>query len=228
MIRTLIVNEVGLMGSVMASIFDDQGDIQVVASVVREQEALDYVRRKEVDIVLVSPRLPDGGTLRLIQAIYDFDPGVKSLVVGLSENQENVLRKVEAGASGYVARDSSVKDLVAAIRLAHDGKANVSPEIMSALIQRVSEFARLFSSLESSVMHNANLTPRELEILALLGQGLTNDEIGARLYIENGTVKNHVHSILNKLQVNTRQEAAAYLALLDKPTYHAGVMLGSE
>lgn len=215
MIRTLIVYETGLMGNVMASVIQDQWDIEIVASVDQAQEALEIIQRKEVDVVIISSQLPEQGTVRLIDDIYQNDPEIKTVVVGIAEKKENVLRLVEAGASGYVTRESSVEDLIAAIRMIDAGMAMVSPEIMSALIDRVSEFARMFSSLENSVIQSANLTPRELEILTLLGKGLTNDEISERLFIENGTVKNHVHSILSKLKVNSRQEAAAYLALID-------------
>jgi len=147
-------------------------------------------------------------------AIAEADPSVKVLVLGLGESKERVLRYVEAGADGYVLKNDSVDDLLRHIRAAQRGKALVSPKIAAALMSRVTELAQLFAEIESGISESADLTPREREILELIGQGLTNQEIADRLVIEVGTVKNHVHSILQKLDVSSRQDAASYLALI--------------
>jgi DNA-binding NarL/FixJ family response regulator len=137
------------------------------------------------------------------------------LAFGLAESKPRVLEYVEAGADGYVARDDSVEDLLRRIRAAHRDKAVVAPEIAAALMSRVSKYAQLFSEVQSGLHDDADLTPREREILELIGEGLTNQEIADRLVIEVGTVKNHVHSILQKLDVSSREDAAAYLAFIE-------------
>jgi DNA-binding NarL/FixJ family response regulator len=123
---------------------------------------------------------------------------------------------MEAGASGYILKDHSLEDLVETIRAAQDGKVFVSPQIAAAMMERLSNLAQLFSDVENSVTGTAGLTSRELEVLGLIGQGLTNQEIAEKLVIEIGTVKNHVHSILEKLNVGSRGEAAAYLTFIRK------------
>lgn len=163
---------------------------------------------------MVSTRLPDRGALRLTEAVTETNPTMAVLVLGVTEKKERVLQYVEAGAVGYIVRDDTVEDMLAAIRAAQKGNALVSPEIASALMERVSELAGMFADLETGVIESADLTSREVEVLELLGQNLTNQEIAERLVIEVGTVKNHVHSILNKLDVSTRDEAATYLALI--------------
>ena len=120
---------------------------------------------------------------------------------------------VEAGAAGYVLKDDSVDDLVERVRGAHAGQVRVSPGIAAALMSRVSEYAQLLDDVETGVGEAADLTPREREILDLIGQGLTNQQIGDLLVIEVGTVKNHVHSILQKLDASSRHEAAATWAI---------------
>jgi two-component system nitrate/nitrite response regulator NarL len=123
-------------------------------------------------------------------------------------------RYVEAGANGYVLKDNSVDELLTRIRVAYREKALVSPKIVAALMSRVTEWAQLFADIEAGISESADLTPREREILELIGQGLTNQEIADSLFIEVGTVKNHVHNILQKLDVSSRQDAAAYLAVV--------------
>lgn len=214
MIRVLLVNEIRLMCNVVAAALEDEPDIKVVECATSVEEALEKINHENIDIVLVSTRLPDRGALRLTEAVTETNPTMAVLVLGVTEKKERVLQYVEAGAVGYIVRDDTVEDMLAAIRAAQKGNALVSPEIASALMERVSELAGMFADLETGVIESADLTSREVEVLELLGQNLTNQEIAERLVIEVGTVKNHVHSILNKLDVSTRDEAATYLALI--------------
>jgi len=123
---------------------------------------------------------------------------------------------VEAGATGYVLKDDSLDEMIENVRAAVDDKVFVSPTIAAAMVERLSDLAQMFSNVENSVTDDAGLTPRELEVLELIGEGLTNQQISEQLVIEVGTVKNHVHSILEKLNVGSRGEAAAYLAFIKK------------
>lgn len=213
MIRVLLVTPVELIGNVIASILEDESDIEVVGCFTDAAAALQ--RAGDCDVVLASPRLPEEGGLELVAAISESFPQVKVLALGLAETRPHVLQYVEAGADGYIARDDSVEDLLHRIRSAHQDKAVVSPEIAAALMSRVTHYAQLFGEVEAGVQQAADLTPREMEVLRLVGDGLTNREIAERLVIEVGTVKNHVHSILQKLDVGSREDAAAFLALMD-------------
>ena len=216
MIRVLLVNEIRLMCNIVAAALEDETDIDVVGCVTTIDQALNRAEEESIDVVLISTRLPDDGALRLTTALSQKVPFVDVLVLGLSEKKEEVLPYVEAGAVGYVLKNDSVEDMLTAIRSAHKGKAQISPEIAAALMERVSELAQKFSSINSNVLESANLTPRELEILELIGQDMSNQEIADHLVIEVGTVKNHVHSILNKLDVANREEAATYLAIIKR------------
>jgi DNA-binding NarL/FixJ family response regulator len=216
MIHILLVNEIRFMSNVIASALEDEPDIKVVGSATSVEEALEVIALEHVDLLLVSTRLPDQGALRLTEAITEKTLTTDVLVLGVTEKKERVLQYVEAGAIGYVLKDDTVEDMLETIRAAQEGKAFISPKIASALMERVSELAGMFAALETGIIEQADLTSREIEVLELLGQNFTNQEIAERLVIEMGTVKNHVHSILNKLNVNTRDEAAAYLALIDQ------------
>lgn len=215
-IHILLVNEIRLMGNVIAAALEYEPDIHVVGRVTTPDDALQLVQENLVDVVLVSTRLPDQGALKLTSAITEAAPATKVLALGLTEEKKRILRYVEAGATGYVLKDDSLEDLINIVRAAQDGQVFVSPKIAAAMMERLSDLAQMFSNVENSVTDSAGLTPRELEVLEQIGQGLTNQEIAEYLVIEVGTVKNHVHSILEKLNVSSRGEAAAYLAFIKK------------
>lgn len=215
-IHLLLVNESGLIGNVIRAALEDEPDLKVVASVTSAEAALKIVREQTIDVALVSTRLPEQGALKLTSAITQLAPSTKVLALGLTEEKKHVLRYVEAGATGYVLRDHSLEDLIETVRAAQDGKVFVSPQIAAAMMERLSSLARMFSDIENNVTDTTSLTSRELEVLELIGKGLTNQQIAEKLVIEIGTVKNHVHSILEKLNVRTRNEAAAYLAFIKK------------
>lgn len=215
-INILLVNEIRLIGNIIIAALEDEPDINVVDCVTTPENALRIVQKKEVDVVLVSTRLSDQGALKLTRAITELEPDTKVLALGLSEEKKRVLRYVEAGAAGYVLKDDSLDDLVSTVRAVQDGEMSVSPQIASAMMERLSDLAQIFSDIENSTADTADLTSRETEVLELIGEGLTNQQIAEQLVIELGTVKNHVHNILEKLNVSSRGEAAAYLAFIDK------------
>lgn len=216
LIHILLVNEFPLIGNVIVAALEDEPDIRVIGNVTTPEEALNIVQEKPVDVALVSTRLANQGALHLTSAIVDLAPETKVLALGLTEEKKRVLRYVEAGATGYILKDDSLDDMIETVRAAQDGKVFVSPRIAAAMVERLSDLAQMFSDFENNVTDTAGLTSRELEVLDLIGKGLTNQEISEQLDIEVGTVKNHVHSILDKLNVGNRGEAAAYLAFIKK------------
>ncbi len=213
MIRVLIVHEQHLMASLIAAVLADEDDIEVAGRASDASAAL--ARAAEASVALVSTRLPDGSALALVRTLARQHPDLTVLAVGVAEAQWEIMQYVEAGASGYVLKDDNVAELLRHIRAAHAGKARVSPEIAAALMSRVAELARLVnqSSISADLI---DLTPREIEVLELIGQDLTNQQIAERLVIELGTVKNHVHNILDKLGVSSRRDAAGYLAVVER------------
>jgi two-component system nitrate/nitrite response regulator NarL len=212
MIRVLIVNEIRLMANVIAATLEDEADIKVVGSATTAEQALALA--PVCDVALVSTRLPDDGSLALTRLVTETYPEVKVLALGLAESEAEILQHVEAGAFGYVLKDDSLDELLRNIRAAYNDEALVSPEIAGVLMTRVSELAQLFTEA-TTLPDSVELTPREREVLRLIGQDLSNQEIADQLVIEVGTVKNHVHSILQKLNVNSRQDAAAFWAIIN-------------
>ena len=213
MIRVGLVNAIRILANVIAAVLENEPDIEVVGYATTIDEALALAPR--CDILIVSTRLPNNGALRITQAITQANIPTKTLILGLAESKEEVLHYVEAGAAGYVLQDDSVDALLTKLRSTYAGAAMISPEIAGALLSRVAELAQ-DSGRSEQLKPGAliELTAREREILTLIGQGYSNQQIADRLVIEVGTVKNHVHRILHKLNVADRQTAAAYLDLL--------------
>lgn len=212
MIRILLVNQIPLLCHVIAAVLEDEPDMEVIGCASAVGEALEQASAS--DVILVNIGMSDGTALRLIRTLADSGVPAKVLAMGLTESREQVLRYVQAGAAGYVLKDDSVEGLLQRIRGAYVGGVPVSPRIAAALMSRVAEYAQLLDQVESGVGLAAELTAREQEILELVGQGLTNQQIAERLVIEVGTVKNHVHSILQKLDASSRHEAAATWAVV--------------
>lgn len=231
MIRVLVVDAVRLMCDAVANVLDDQPDIEVAGYAGSVSEAKQ--RARGCDLVLVNANLPDDGAYRLSKALTPGSDGESGgeqprvVVVGLAETHTGILRWVEAGAQAYVRKDASVDDLLENIRSAYLGKAHVSPEVAGALMRRLAELAAWFEDIEAGPMELSDLTPREMEVLNLLAYNLSNQEIADRLVVEVGTVKNHVHNILTKLDVSSRQEAAMHLAgLRNQPGIEAPELAG--
>ncbi len=210
MIRVLVVNHVQLIGNVISSVIESEPDIVVIGSATTQEEAL--AQAAGCDILVVNTRLPNEGAIRITQAVAQSGLPAKVLALGLAESEAEILRYVEAGAAGYVLQDESVDDLLQKVRATASGQAHVSPEIAAALMERVAQLAQQAGQPDEDAPELADLTQREREILHLIGEGLTNQEIAQRLVIEIGTVKNHVHSILQKLNVSSRHDAAGFLS----------------
>ena len=212
-IRILLVNQIRLLGNVLAAVLDDEPDMEVIGCATSVSQALDLAPKS--DVILVNTGMSNGTALEFFEAVSKVELPAKVLALGLAESKEQILQYVEAGAAGYVLKDDSVEDLLRRIRGTYRGQVRVSPKIAAALMSRVTEYAQLLNQVETGIGNVDDLTPREREILDLIGQGLTNQQIAERLIIEVGTVKNHVHSILQKLDASSRHEAAAYLAVLE-------------
>lgn len=213
MIRVLIVHDFPLICSLLSAALQDAPDISIVGCASSIPEALQLAESADIDVALVGIRLPERGALKITRFLTNADPEVKVLVFGVSQPPEQILPYIEAGAAGYVLKSENFADLVETIRFAKEGKALVSPEIAAALMQRLAELAQFFPGTGAEAVDLARLTPREREITSLLAENLTNQEIAQRLFIEVGTVKQHVHNILDKLGVESRQQAAALLTV---------------
>jgi DNA-binding NarL/FixJ family response regulator len=216
MIRILLVNRMALICNLIAAVLENQSDLQVIGKATSLEEAARKASLYQFDIALISARLPAGGALKLTKILTTSHPGKKILIFGTPASKNKVVEFVEAGAAGCVFQNDTVQCLLAAIRAAQNEEAVLSPDIVAALMARLSLVTRSLEDRDFEPQGQYELTSREREVLGLMALNLTNKEIAERLCIQLGTVKNHVHKILSKLGVKRREEAADYLRLIKR------------
>ncbi len=200
----LIVDDHQLFRECLCSVLQEDASYRV-KSVSRPADALDLLADETPDILLADILLPGDGALDLAHWVSTGFPKVKILILGLEESESEILRCIEAGASGYVLKEASLEDLRESVAMVMRGSAPCSPKIAYRVFSRLAELsdrhwdARLAPSSELSV--------REVEILELVSKDCSNKEIADRLCLSLHTVKNHMHRILAKLPAKNRRGA---------------------
>ncbi len=210
MIRILIADDSGLICDAMRTILDQEKGIYVVGCA-RTLEEANFLM-PHADLLLVGPALDGDSTIDFVRSAQNAHQDKKVIVVGIRNQTDLITQYIEAGAVGYVLRQESMSKLVEKIHAVQEGQALVSPDVVMHLMRRLAHLAQQPFTGGWGVEMTAGLhelTAREREVLSLIGAGYSNREIADQLVIGWGTVKNHVHSILKKLETNSRHEAAA-------------------
>ena len=191
-IRVMVVDDHPVVRMGLGSMLDGQAGIKVVGTVASGPEALAIMDTLRPDVVLMDLRMPDMDGVDAIVALRSAEPNVKVLVLTNYQMDEDVFNALQAGALGYLVKSAPQEEVINAIRTVNQGKACIPPGIAAKLAERIGR---------------STLSPRETEVLLLVARGLTNKEIGARLFISDKTVRNHVISVMGKLQAKHRTEA---------------------
>jgi DNA-binding NarL/FixJ family response regulator len=194
-------------------VLHDEPDIQIVGCTGSPAAALTHLARTPCDVALVSYELGESETLELMRDLGERDQPVKVLLTDVPKEDEIILHLLEEGAAGYICVQESWADLVKKIHAVAEDEFLVHPDIAATMMSRIAELNLLLIELDGGNMARpetvyAELTQREVEVLRLLGEEKSNQEIAQALTIELGTVKNHVHNLLRKLDVCSRKHAA--------------------
>jgi DNA-binding NarL/FixJ family response regulator len=214
MIRILLAHPSRLVCDSLRTALDNETDVYVAGYATTVEEL--HFLLPHGNVVLLGIEMENTSATVILDDIRMTHPQIKVLVMGVDESPESILRYIEAGASGYILQNESVEEMVEKLQAAHEEKAIISPSMAAALMQRVSRLANLETPLaymEARESQLNELTSREEDVLRLINEGFTNQEIADKLFIECGTVKNHVHNILKKLEVNNRHEAASLFTM---------------
>ena len=166
------------------------------------------------DVLLINGALPDGAALALTRYSAESYPLTQVLIYGLENLDTLALSYCEAGAVGYLSSEDTADKLVKAVCDAANGEAFASPQVTRLLMERTAELTARLHDIAVEPERYEELTARQREVLYLISQGLTNEEIADHLTVSVGTVKNHVHNVLDKLNLVSRQDAATYLSLV--------------
>jgi DNA-binding NarL/FixJ family response regulator len=206
-IKLVIAEDEPVARQAMARLFDLETDIEVVGDAENGEVAVELARRFKPHVILMDIRMPKLDGIRATQIIKQELPDTAIVILTIYDDDTNVFQAIKAGALGYILKDSPIDNALDAVRAAYRGEGMMHPAIAGRVMR---EFARLHNERTADMEVFADLTDREREVLKLVASGKRNNEIAETLFISEKTVKNHVSSILFKLQANDRTEAALY------------------
>jgi DNA-binding NarL/FixJ family response regulator len=219
-IRVLIADDQMMVREGFSVLLGAMPDIEVVGEAVNGRDAVERVRELAPDVVLMDIRMPELNGIEATREIVAADGAAKVLVLTTFDLDEYVYQALRAGASGFLLKDASARQLADGVRVVAAGEAPLAPSVTRRLItefSKLSETPRLVPTGQQATY--GDLTERETEVLVLIAQGLSNGEIAERLVVAESTIKTHVSRILVKLGLRDRTQAAvfAYEARLVRP-----------
>ena len=207
MIKLAIIDDHALFREGLASIVKLEPDIEVAGMAGSVEEAIEVIRTAKPDIVLMDFTLPDGTGVDATRKVLEEHPNCKIIFLTMSDNDDDLFAAIRSGAKGYLLKNLSPSNLVTAIRSVQQGESALSRTMTVRLMEELSRTKEPERQGDATL---AKLTPREMDVLTELVAGITNREIAERLYLSENTVKYHVHSILDKLNLPDRRAAAAF------------------
>jgi two-component system NarL family response regulator len=208
-ISVVLIEDNRLLREGLEAMIRNQPGLEFVGSSSNAEEALRVVYEASPDVVLVDFGLEDHDSLTLTATVRTEVPEARVIVMGILPLQEDVANFVQAGASGFIMKDASFDEFFATIRAVAGGAEVLPPALTNTLFSQIARGT--VSGNSASLLESVRLTGREREVVELLGEGLSNKEIAARLQIAVHTVKSHVHNVLEKLALRSRLEVAAYM-----------------
>ncbi len=208
-ITVLIVDDQRLIREGIASLLAIQEGIEVVGTAVNGQQAIELAQKYRPDVVLMDVRMPALDGVAATAVIRRQLPDTQVLMLTTFDDEEYIVKALQAGASGYLLKDIPAEDLAQAVRLTHAGIYQLDPSVAGKLVGALGRGTPKTAPPPPKAIEH-DLTERELDVLRLIATGATNKEIAAQLVVSEGTVKNHVSSILNRLGLRDRTQAALY------------------
>jgi DNA-binding NarL/FixJ family response regulator len=206
-LRLVIVDDHEVVRQGLVALLDRRPGFQVVGEAGTAAEAIEQARRLQPDLVIMDVRLPDGSGIEACREIRAEQPGTRVVMLTSYPDEEAVLSAIVAGASGYLLKQIRARDLVSALESVGRGESLLDPAVTEKVLDRVRRIAT--GTYQDEL---AQLTSQEQKILLLVAEGKTNKEIAADVFLSDKTVKNYVSSILSKLNLERRAQAAAYVA----------------
>jgi DNA-binding NarL/FixJ family response regulator len=207
-IRVFLVDDHEVVRRGVRDLLDMDDQIEVVGEAGNVEEALRRVGPAKPDVAVLDVRLPDGNGVELCRELRSQDPDLRCVILTSFGDDEALFDAIMAGASAYVLKQVRGSDLVDAVRRVGAGQSLLDPALTARVLERI--------RTEQTDSEEEKLTPQERRILELLGEGLSNKEIAARIHLAEKTVRNYVSNLLAKLGMQRRTEAAAYAARLDE------------
>ena len=206
-LTVMLVDDHEIVRQGLRSLLEAEDDISVVAEASSGPQAVDTARAYKPRIVVMDVRMPDGGGVEACRQIRADDPSIQVIMLTSYSDDEALFNSLMAGAAGFVLKQIRGRDLVDAIRTVGAGQSLLDPNVTKRVLERLRQ-----AKFDDKDPKLARLSPQEERILDMVGEGMTNREIAERIHLSDKTVKNYVSTILQKLEVARRAEAASYVA----------------
>lgn len=210
MIKVMIADDQELIRQSLQIILGLEQDIEVIDAVVNGREVIRSVRKNKPDVILMDIRMPEMDGVVCTQIIKENHPEIKIIILTTFDDDEYVFNALKYGASGYLLKGTSTKELADAIRKVHHGTAMINEDIASKVVKLFSRMAQSNLSIQVDERQTASLKPTERQIVALVGRGMSNKEIAGKLSLSEGTVRNSLSIILSKLALRDRTQLAIW------------------
>lgn len=207
-IRVMICDDHALFRRGLMMVLETEEGVEVVGEAEDGEEAIRAAEELAPDVVLMDVRMPKVSGIEATRAIAEAIPSARILMLTVSDEEDDLYDAIKAGAAGYLLKEISIEEVASAIRSVMSGQSLISPSMASKLLTEFTNLAK--KADERHAVPTPRLTERELEVLKLVAQGMSNREIAGELYISENTVKNHVRNILEKLHLHSRMEAVVY------------------
>ncbi|MEX2658330.1 MAG: response regulator transcription factor [Acidimicrobiales bacterium] len=208
-IRVLVVDDHALFRRGICQVLLGEEGIEVVGEGDDGEAAIAMADELAPDVVLMDVRMPNMSGIEATRRLAEALPSARILMLTVSDEEDDLYEAIKAGAAGYLLKEISIEEVADAVRAVVQGQTLISPSMASKLIVEFASLSRRSEESQARVPA-PRLTERELEVLKLVAQGLTNRDIGVQLFISENTVKNHVRNILEKLHLHSRMEAVLY------------------
>ena len=208
MITTVIIDDHPIVRAGMRTVLDAAPDVAVLAEGASGYDAVQLAREHRPDVLVLDVNLPDLNGLEATRRLQGLEEPPAILILTVHDDAQTVMGLLQSGATGYVLKDEALETLVSAVRAAARGESWLSPAVANEVVRRAVSLPRPSPGFHPDRGDRGRLTPRELEVLSLLAQGLGNAAIARKLVVTKRTVQNHVSNIYGKLGVKSRTEAA--------------------
>ena len=202
-VRVFLLDDHEIVRQGIRTFLEASGDIEVVGESGSAVEAAARIPALRPDVAILDARLPDGSGIEVCRTVRSVDPTINALILTSYDDDEALFSAIMAGASGYVLKEVKSSDLLSAVRHVAAGKSLIDPALTARVLERVRNPVTKAPEL-------ADLTDQEMQLLEYIAEGLTNRQIGERMYLAEKTVKNYVSSLLAKLGMSSRTQAAIY------------------
>lgn len=205
-IKLMIVDDHALIREGLTKILEMEENFQIVYKASDGNEAVEYIKDNNLDIVLLDINMPNMNGIETLKKIKQINPSLKIIMLTVYDAREYLIETLNLGANGYMLKDAEADSLVKAIEAVYNGGSYIHPNLAGELFKEINR-QRVNKSSKSGV---EALTKREYEVLLLIAEGMSNKDISEHLVISEKTVKNHVSSILRKLDLQDRTQAAIF------------------